>query len=433
MSTEITRDLKRRNESIHKWLGVSVDDSSSKSEQPQKQPSLPTLYEEAMNDDDYEPLPITQEHAWRDQLAASPIEMEANHFPEPPARFHPHPVDTYTLFNEKPSHSKPNHIRKANDKPMIDQLIASHLGQRLPPVKTIPTINSVQTPNDLIHLLQHATHKLNELHGTHIKHCKVLRLYNMSEFNDHDLSSVVSRAPSLTELAEYMKTTQKRLKRSYNMYQNAVMGGFDFDQFGEDRIKDHSVFYGLEEVEESYQLSNGGERLIEEYLRHVGKKIVNDAVSAQEKASIGAENGDYNLFAAPDPGDDKDPWNSALSDTMMGLNSYSQAGLQRQYIAPVKTTNQAHVSNDTKSTWQRNLERNQARVADLEGDHAIQLDSHAKRVKRGNKDRMLCMVKGCEKHAQTRSDGCCNAHFSLISSLSGKGKGKKVSFALSLS
>ena len=83
---------------------------------------------------------------------------------------------------------------------------------------------------------------------------------------------------------------------------------------------------------------------------------------------------------------------------------------------------------DNLSPFDRHLQINQAYLAELrsrDDDDAknIQLGSSCKRIKAGSKDRVLCMVSGCEKHAQAKSNGCCSSHFRILS----KGKSKTVS------
>ena len=402
---------------------------------------------------DYPQPPIAHEHAWRDQLVPSPIEVVTNYRPEPSTQVNTHPVDTHVddthpvdtypvdthsfdmhsvdtypvdtnAADEKPS-SLPNHAHDSLPKPN-ELLLSSHLGQRLPPLKTIPTIKSVQTPNQLIQMLQHATHKLNELHGTHIKHCKVLRLYNLSELND-DSKSVATKVPTLSQLAESMDTTPKSLKKWYTIYQNAVMRDFNFEEFGEDRIKDHyGVFF---ELEERYQFSKCGERAMKEYFLEVGKRVGEGAQTDMKRKmsrirrnrSSGAESNDlthhYNIVNDT-PG---------MKNDANDVASYNKHNLSRA-IAGV---NEDYLLIDHKNPFPYHFQINEARLLDLRSRNgedasnkvsAIQLCSVAKRVKRGIKDRMLCMVVGCEKHAQTRCDGCCTAHFRLLSSTTGKDK-----------
>lgn len=446
MATEITRDLKRRNESIHKWL---IRDSRNQ-QQEQEQPSLPPV--EAMAD--YQPPSITQDHAWRDQLVPSPINAVANyHLPQPIAHVHMR-VDTNYAVDKKPASTetideklpslpqpnhdkvpppKPKHVRKSNAKSILEKLISSHLGQRLPPLKTIPTIKSVQTPNQLIQMLQRTTHKLNELHGTHIKHCKVLRLYNLSELHDNP-KSVATKAPSLAQVAEYMETTPKSLKKCYVMYQNAVMRAFKFEKFGEHKIQDHyGVFFGTEEGFQ-LQLSKCGEHAMQEYFEQVGKRVVQDAENANAASD---PNKPYNIFAGA-PEVKAEQWKGTETPRRAHTQTTNNVGVRqtcRNKKELVTKYNENLSYSDHKNPFFRNFERNKARLAELwsinGGDanselSAIQLSTTAKRVKRGIKDRMLCMVAGCEKHAQTRCYGCCTSHHRILSSTAGSGNDKNV-------
>ena len=412
---KITRDMKRRNESVHKWLIVGGY-SASNHDQQMEQPLPPTfeepyeeqydVYEEEM--EDYEPLPITKEHVWRDQLSASPIEM--NYIP----RSKHHPGDNL------------NGVHKSEGNPIVDLLAESHLGQRLPPFKQIPATKNVHTVNQLINILQLATHKVNELNGTHTKHCKVIRLYNLPEFNDFD-SSILIKAPSVVEIAAELKTTQKSLKKWYTMYLNALKAGFDFDKFGENKVKDHYEVFNGKEV--SYHIDNCAESLISEYFEQIGKQVIEDVENDRKNSTIAADGGgDYNVFDAT-PGDDSDPWNEVSTRDNATVRSTFTYSDPEHRAPPTKVDIYNFPSDhDDKSPFQRNFDRMQARLDECGGSmNGMVLDTNAKRIKRGTKDRMLCMILGCEKHAQTRSDGCCNSHFRIISTAVGKvkGKGKK--------
>jgi hypothetical protein len=88
---------------------------------------------------------------------------------------------------------------------------------------------------------------------------------------------------------------------------------------------------------------------------------------------------------------------------------------------------------DTTSPFNRYFRINVACLAKIQNTHdeyaKIQLDSVPKRLKAGSKDRMLCMVLGCEKHTQAQCNGCCSAHYRMLSSTAAStiGKDKKVS------
>ena len=82
-----------------------------------------------------------------------------------------------------------------------------------------------------------------------------------------------------------------------------------------------------------------------------------------------------------------------------------------------------HVSKSNESVFSTHLRLNQARLFALserpDVDQllvaSISLDTSVKRLKCGSKTRTLCMMSGCKKHAQTRCDGLCNAHYNTIS------------------
>ena len=411
--TEITADISKRNKSIHRWLRRNSND--------QHQSSFKSSDEIIP---DHRSLLITQNYAWRDKLVASPI-----------------------AFDERPSSSKPNHHltcipKKSSSKPSLvdkflyttkkkstsDRLKSSHLGQRLPPLGSLTFIKWVQRPNQLIQMLQLATHKLNELHGTSHTHNKMLRLYNLSEFSVHP-NDVISNAPTVSELAEYMDITPITLKKWFTFYKNAIMRDFDFNQFGDERIKDHhSIFYAEDEL---YRLSQLGEMTIEEYFRQVGEEVFEDAVDAckdsrsrdcMNNRSESLEFNDlthiYNIF------DD----DSAETSSGPSIRESRRSKIARCEPMIIIAEDDEDQLLDSISPFDRHLQINRAYLAELlsrDDDDAknIQLGSSCKRMKAGSKDRVICMVSGCEKHAQAKSNGCCSSHFRILS----KGKSKTVS------
>ena len=94
---------------------------------------------------------------------------------------------------------------------------------------------------------------------------------------------------------------------------------------------------------------------------------------------------------------------------------------------------------DTTSPFGRYFQINTACLAKMQSndecamakDSSIQLDKVPKRLKVGPKDRMLCMVLGCERHTQARCNGCCSSHFRMLSSTAASitSNAKKVSLA----
>ena len=417
-NAEITRDLKRRNESIHKWLRADVASEKFQEEQaPQPKVKQPQGQVQPMEETvAYQPPPITEEHAWRDQLTASPIDLHEHHPRPTDTVHHPYAVNVEaSQVNGKmpPAARKELTLQKpVLTKLSLEVLAASHLGQRLPPMKSMTTIKSVQTPNQLIQMLQYATHKINELHGTHVKHCKVLRLYNLSDFNA-DVKKV--KSPALSDLAEHMETTPKSLKKWYTMYINAVIRKFDFDKFGDAKIKEYSgTFYGVDDM---YELTEGGEKALEEYFTHVGKKVLSDADKAASEP--------YNIFAET-PGSKREKREETVASSAVA--TYNDNDASAIADASFEEYEEDH---EYKHPFDRNYARIASRFRELKSLNdpdvnarlkGIKLCSTVKRIKRGTKDRMLCMVVGCEKHAQTRCDGCCTAHFRVFSSLAGIGK-----------
>lgn len=414
MFTEITADISKRNKSIHRWL---LSDSNDQHDQHQSsfKPSDEII-------PDHRSLLITQNYAWRDKLVASPIAFDERPLSKPNHHL--------SFITKKPS-SKTRLVDKClytpKKKSTSETLKSSHLGQRLPPLSILTFIKWVQRPNQLIQMLQLATHKLNELHGTSHTHNKMLRLYNLSEFSVHP-NDVISNAPTVSELAEYMDITPISLKKWFTFYKNAIMRDFDFNQFGDERIKDHhSIFYAKDEL---YQLSQLGEMTIEEYFRQVGEDVFEDAVDACKDSRSRACMNRSESFEFNDLTHCYNIFDDESAETRSGPSICES---RRSKIA--RCEHMVIIAEDDKdqlldnlSPFDRHLQINQAYLAELlsrDDDDAknIQLGSSCKRIKAGSKDRVLCMVSGCERHAQAKSNGCCSSHFRILST----GKSKTVS------
>ena len=420
--TEITLDISKRNKSIHRWLRSDSNDQHDRQ-----------LSSSKTSDDiipDHRSLLITQNYAWRDQLVASPIAFDEKLPPSSSSKPNYH----LTTMPKKPSF-KTSFVDKClptpKKKSTSERLKSSHLGQRLPPLNNLPFIKWVQRPNQLVQMLQLATHKLNELHGTNRTHNKMLRLFNLSEFSVHP-NDVISNAPTVPELAEYMDITPITLKKWFTLYKNAIMRDFDFNQFGNERIKDHhSIFYA---EDERYQLSNLGELTIEEYFQQVGEEVFEDAVDAckdsrrrrdgmnrrESSLEFNTLTDCYNIFD-----DESVEMSSGPPILRESRRSSKTARCESMEIIAEDDEDQLL---DNLCPFDRHLQINQAYLAELrsrDDDDAknIQLGSSCKRIKAGSKDRVLCMVSGCEKHAQAKSNGCCSSHFRILS----KGKSKTVS------
>ena len=153
-----------------------------------------------------------------------------------------------------------------------------------------------------------------------------------------------------------------------------------------------------------YQLCSFGEKAMEEYFEQVGKRVVEDAQSNEA----------YNIFA------------DAVPTTQDRLSVLDQSESRLKHV-----TAKVSIPSDHKSNFLRHFQCNEARLAELQRNigsekgsklSAMQLSSAIKRVKVGSKDRVLCMVVDCEKHAQTRCSGCCTAHFRLLNSPAGNDK-----------
>ena len=448
MLTEIILDVKKRNISIHKWL---VSDNIEQSQQHSSCHAITS---------DHHPLPIAQNHAWRDHSALSPIAVLANSRSSAQSiEWDTHPTNMLASDETLPSSSRQNihgsyprtsvvgksvqklHDVRSNAKSTLEKLKFSHIGQEAPPISTLAAIKIVKTPNQLIHMLQLATHKLNELYDGTNGQTRMLRLYNLSEFNCYSMG-VISSAPSISDLALCMNTTSTTLKKWFTMYKNALMRDFDFNELGNERIKDHhSAFYP---EDERYRLSRLGERAIEQYFRQVGKQVFEDTENARDDTSRGLPNrgdlteldGFTRSYNIADEAAKTRQVPSVLDSDKMGRIRSSET--RRPKNARREPATILHAGNedqllDTTSPFNRYFRINVACLAKIQNTHdeyaKIQLDSVPKRLKAGSKDRMLCMVLGCEKHTQAQCNGCCSAHYRMLSSTAAStiGKDKKVS------
>ncbi|KAL9189626.1 hypothetical protein ACHAXT_009301 [Thalassiosira profunda] len=423
---KITRDLKRRNETMQKWHGYKskyhmtipanegiLEEDSSEDESMEEQEE--DLDDDLLHDDPLNFLEpsLTEDYAWRDQLAPSPIEALDETLPTAAL---PHVAQQSSKRKPKIS--------------VVELLSASHLGQRMPPLKTIPFVKSVHTANQLVYALQHATLKLNELNfgnGPRSKHAKLLRLYNLPELNE-EYTGGAPKAPILNQLADSMETTPKSMRKWFAMYLNAVERGFDFERDGKEKIKDHhGIFFG-----ERYQFTFGGDRALEEYFLEAGNRIVGDAENSPSSMP------DYNIFAGP-PGVGFDQW-SGLDFESLDTDAVVNPAVELQPPPPTRGAMKSaedvtlaellseEEPNLDKNPFLRYYRRNEARLVEvqyrlssgIEVEDALvdmKLNPVAKRVNRGTKHRVLCMVEGCEKHSQTKCDGCCQRCFRVLNTI----------------
>eukprot|EP00804_Cyclotella_cryptica_P020178 CCRYP_010890-RA/>CCRYP_010890-RA protein AED:0.02 eAED:0.02 QI:411/1/1/1/0.5/0.42/7/4533/2209 len=189
----------------------------------------------------------------------------------------------------------------------------SPLNHRLPPRKclTITPRTPIDTVSQLIQIVQLATHKLNELHGTSRRHCKVIRLHHLVEFGGES-----SGVPTLAELAEHMRTTQRNIRKWCEMCLHAEKRGFDFEKYLDDKLDLHSAMFEGREGDDDILLvnecaeiaiDNYFDRVVRDALQEVGKSDVIDTagdgsvdktielenkVEVKTKADVPAEKGD---------------------------------------------------------------------------------------------------------------------------------------------
>lgn len=153
----------------------------------------------------------------------------------------------------------------------------------------------------------------------------------------------------------------------------------------------------------TFQLSSFGENKIEECFRKIGKRIVENYRQDVDVCSHSVNPpSEDNIFSDSTP-------------------------KSHDHLSDAPTI----VPNHHRNNFVRHFQINEARLANIQRTHgnsdedskllAIRLSCEVKRMKIGIKDRVLCMVVDCDKHAQTRCDGCCTAHFRLLSSTLGIG------------
>jgi hypothetical protein len=288
---------------------------------------------------------------------------------------------------------------------LSELLESSHLGKRIPSINNLSSVRAIQTPNELIQTLLLATHKLNELSGTSSKHRKQLRLYELREFSTTcGLAPCVHKdIPSLAELAEYMETTPKSLRKWFRMYKKALTRRFDFKTFGDDKIRDHyDIFFGSDR----FRISEDAVVAIEQFFEETGKRIMRDFENNNVLEPI--------LEKC-----------TGLEKTSDGVNIFHrsptvQIGGEGQSRKSNKRTTEEDDTRpcaDGETVFQRHFQRNHSRLQAIP-NCPIKLCTKVKRVEKGQKIRTICMVIGCEKQAQTKCDGCCTTHHRALSSVS---------------
>ena len=162
--------------------------------------------------------------------------------------------------------------------------IRSFLDDRLPNRKLI-TINhrtSIDKVSQLVEILQLATHKLNDLHGTIRRHCKVIRLHQLPELGGKGVG-----IPPLAELAKHMSISQSNIRKWFEMCQNAEKRGFDLRLLGDDRIDLHSeIFEDVERDDDMFVLEHSVERAIKVYFDEVVHNVLGDIESSHAYKSV---------------------------------------------------------------------------------------------------------------------------------------------------
>lgn len=312
---------------------------------------------------------------------------------------------TTTLLTNSTTSSQLKPIVVRNS--LAELLESSHLGKRLPPINTLSTVRAIQTPNELVQTLLLASHRLNELNGTSSKHRKQLRLYEIRELSAicgfHP--SIHKDIPSLAELAEYMETTSKSLRKWFRLYKKALTRRFDFKRYGDDRIRDHyDVFYGTD----YYQFSRDAEIAIERFFEDSWKSIMQDHEAGAVKQTTETSTEMETSYTSG---------TNIFNKSTMEQNMTAQRPSRKAAMRTIhEELDYRPISSDGESVFQRHFQRNQARLQSMPGC-SFTLYPKVKRIEKGQKIRTICMVDGCEKQAQTKCDGCCTAHFRALSSV----------------
>jgi hypothetical protein len=169
----------------------------------------------------------------------------------PSSRPSPRKRTAVTILTVKPPSPKPQIEKKTAASAKVETSIEfAPLEHRPPPLKalTITSKTEVETVDQLVQMLQLATHKLNDLHGTVRRHCKVLKLYNIAGL-ESDPEDVNPKAPSLAQLAKHMKVNVSELQKWYSMYRLAESSEFDFRKHADDLLSRHrEAFFGAKSV-----------------------------------------------------------------------------------------------------------------------------------------------------------------------------------------
>lgn len=208
---------------------------------------------------------------------------------------------------------------------------------------------------------------------------------------------------------------------------------------GDDLFQDHSGIFNMKR--EVHQWTADGERALNTFCHSVLEEMIQ-----QEHSDNGAQQQVANLFGEGTstdrrrlpPRQVRDGKSSSLTRIPDWLkDDIDPPKSKRQKVTfdaildagqPNNRSETCHVSKSNENVFSTHLRQNQARLCALserpDVDQllvaSISLDTIVKRLKCGSKTRTLCMISGCKKHAQTRCDGLCNAHYNTIST--GKSK-----------
>ena len=171
-------------------------------------------------------------------------------------------------------------MRRLNESKIRQPLKKSVLDSRLPNRKhlTITSRTPIKTVSQLIQILQLVTHKVNDLHGTHRCHCKVVRLHQLPELGGNSIG-----VPKLSEIAKYSGVSQSNIRNFFHMCQNAERRGVDLRLLGDDLIEHHSGIFE-EEQRDVYLLEHSAEKAIEELISRVVFEHLDKLADYEKKA-----------------------------------------------------------------------------------------------------------------------------------------------------
>lgn len=170
--------------------------------------------------------------------------------------------------------------------PKSEQPKLSILEDRLPSKKQLE-VNSrtpIETVSQLVQILQLASHKLNDLHGSTRRHCKVIRLNQMPELGGEGAGVPM---PTLSELAQCMRVPKRNILKWFEMLQYAENKGYDLSLYGKYRLDRHRGMFEEGEFDDDiYVLDESGESAIETHFDRVAQTVLKEIKDCLANKSV---------------------------------------------------------------------------------------------------------------------------------------------------